>query len=667
MIRYLIQQKNHEDFRVMNQNGVKQVIVNEPNHNACWDARLSSDGKFYFSVCSEHTCHEYAKLYKYDFDSNTAEQCFYTKDFLLKSDRYLRDSKFHTSICEKPDGKLIIVTHSTDKSPCHPAWLPYSFVSNPFEGFPGGELMEYDPKTGKVELFGIPAPRETIYGAVYSKKDDAYYMLGWMRGHLYRFDCATRKCEDLGQASEYRSYRIVVGPDENIYWSTKSGFMMRYNVELKRIEDLKARIPCDKVEFGKKYPFTYLGPCPIGPDGRMYLTGNYTDILSALDPKTGRIEKIGRLIPAQDYIDIEDQHTFVAGMDFDREGVLWYATMSFRYMEDEHYKAPSGFFRWDFLHGKAPEFLGLFGTPERVQTYTDSLYIDKDRDILYSASTNHSYGSPDIIAVDLKRYRTTMYDKGPMCKDMLVFAPGHPEFHPFAEHWQDIKMKIAEYAANFKSKKIAAVRLWVEFSDTDISRAAIKGLKFVGDDVVGICGNQNNDFKFTISHGEITEIKEATEADTEDIIKIIKTQAENLPFYPGRQWRRGISAECQWRDGCKLVGTEDGFLAKIMPDGKVFSLGPAVCQGPIRDLTSNIDVGVAYGVGGDKEDIGNVFKYTDEEGLIYLGYMCCDVANDQVGVCANFNLSSCAISDDGTKLAIGSDDRLACAYICELQ
>lgn len=659
---YLISQKSPDDFRMMNQEAVKQAIVNEPDHNACWDARIASDGTLYFSVCSEHTCHEYAKLYKYDFESNQVTQCFYTKDFLLKSDRYLRDSKFHTSIQEKPDGKWIMVTHSTDKSPCHPAWLPYSFVSNPWEGFPGGELMEYDPKTGKVELFGIPAPRESIYGAVYSPKDDAYYMLGWMRGHLYRFDCKTKKCRDLGQVSEYRSYRIVLGPDENIYWSTKSGFMMRYNVDTGKIEDLHARIPCDKSEKGKTMPFTYLGPCPIGPDGRLYMTGNNTDLLSALDVTTGKIEIIGKLIPAEDLIDMDDQHSFVAGMDFDKDGVLWYSTMSFRVMEDEHYKAPAAFFRWDFRNGKEPEFLGLFGTPERVQTYTCSLYIDKERDILYSASTNHSYGSPDIIAVDLAKYRKVMYDFGPRCRDMLVYAPGYPEFHPFAEHWQDIKEKIAAYAANFKPRAITPVRLWTHFSEGEITRSAVKRVTFLDNDTLeALCGNETEAYRVIVKGGKINSITPIDRPEEK-----VPYDLENMPHYPGRQWKRRVTAECPWVDGTRLVGTEDGFLAKVFPDGRVFSFGPAICQGPVRDLTSDPARGVAYGVGGDKEDIGNIFSFDETQGLKYLGYACCDVATDEVGVCANFNLSSCALSPDGKTLAVGADDRLSCLYLYDL-
>jgi len=663
---YIVKYDRPDDFRVINQSAVKQAITSEPLHNACWDARLASDGTLYLSICSEHANHEFAKLYKYDFETNSAEMCFYTKDYLLKSERYLRDSKFHTSINEKPDGKLIMVTHSTDKAPAHPAWLPYSFVSNPFEGFPGGELMEYDPKTGKVELFGIPAPRESIYGAVYSEKDDAYYMLGWMRGHLYRFDCKTRKCEDKGQVSEYRSYRIVKGPDDNIYFSTKSGFIVRYNVDLQKLENTGARILCDKVEKGASLPFTYMGPCVTGPDGKMYMTGNNTTLLSCYDTKTDKISLVGDLIMADEYIDIEDGHSFVAGMDFDKHGVLWYSVMNFRKMEDEHYKAPAGFFRWDIFGGKKPEFLGLFGTPERVQTYTDSFVIDKERDILYSVSTNHSHNSPDIIAIDLAKYRECMYEKGEICRDMLVYKPGYPEYHPFAEHWQDIKIKIAKYSPNFKAKKIYPVRLWDKFENENISDSRVKAVKFAdGNTVMAICGDKT-DYALEIKDGKLVSLSKATEDEVKGILKPEPQQYQNMPYYPGRQWRRAVTASCEWLDGSVVVGTEDGFLAKVFPDGRVYSVGPAVCQGPVRDLCSNLDSGVVYGVGGDDEDIGNVFRFTEEKGLEYLGCMWCDMPDDDVGTCANFILTSCDISPDGRYLAVGAGDRLSCIYICEL-
>ncbi len=655
---YIIHQGNPEDYRVINQSGVKQAFTDEPLHNACWDANLSPDGTLYFSVCSELTTHEYAKLYKYDFDTNTVKECFYTKDYFLKSDRYIRDSKFHTSIQFKPDGKLIMVTHTTDKAPQHIAWLPLSFVSNPFEGFAGGELLEYDPKTGKVDLFGIPAPRESIYGAVYSPYDDAYYMLGWMRGHLYRFDCKTRKVRDLGQATEYRSYRIVLGPDENVYFSTKSGFMMRYNVHTQRFEDLDARIPCDKTHKGWKFPYTYLGPCATGPDGRLYVTGNNTDILSALDPKTGKIEAVGKLFPSDLLCDDEGQHGFVSGMDFDRDGVLWFATMSFRYDEGEYFKVPSMLGRWDFRNGNAPEILGVFGTVERAQTMTDNLIVDKERDILYSVSTNHNYNSPDVIAIDLSEFRKAMHIKGDICRDDLIYAPGTQEYKPFADSWHDTKVKIAKYAPNIKAEKIQPVRLWREFSTPEFSEMPVCKLWFTDENTVeGICGKEKY-CRFVIRDGVLEELT--------PIDGFVKEECEsiaNLPSYPGRQWRANAVCKCDWTNGAQLAATEDGMLARVNKDGSVYSIGPAIAQGPVRDICSSTRAGVAYGVGGDPDDVGNLFSYTEKEGLKYLGVTICDRADDEIGTCASFYPTCCAVSESGERVAVGVGDRLSCVYI----
>jgi len=409
-----------------------------------------------------------------------------------------------------------------------------------------------------------------------------------------------------------------------------------------------------------------------------------TDVPNAayLDRKDGReflengdcyfIHRNGKLLgigkAAEDYIDIDDQHTFVAGMDFDADGVLWYTCMSFRVMENEHYKAPAGFFRWDFLHGGKPEFLGLFGTPERVQTYSCSLAIDKKRDILYSASTNHSYGSPDIIAVDLGGFRKVMHEKGPVCRDMLVYAPGYEEFRPFGDHWQHVKEQIASYAANLKAKDIRAVRLWREFSRTNWSAAAVKALRFTDDTTLeGICGNAGQTWHFTVRDGRLASLAPASDADIARLRSDAVQTDTPMPCYPGRQWRSAVRASCEWTDGAQLVGTEDGFLAILRADGSVYSLGPAICQGPVRALCADPVRGIAYGVGGDTEDIGNVFRYTEAEGLRYLGYVSCDRPDDDTGTCANFVLSCCALSPDGCTLAIGAADRLSCVYICKME
>ena len=85
------------------------------------------------------------------------------------------------------DGRMIMTTHTTDKSPRHPTWLPYAYYHHLWEGFAGGNIIIYDPKTGHAENMGIPVPHESIYGAVYEPAHNALFFLGFMRGHLYRY------------------------------------------------------------------------------------------------------------------------------------------------------------------------------------------------------------------------------------------------------------------------------------------------------------------------------------------------------------------------------------------------------------------------------------------------------------------------------------------------
>ena len=105
----------------------------------------------------------------------------------------------------------------------------------------------------------------------------------------------------------------------------------------------------------------------------------------------------------------------------------------------------------------------------------------------------------------------------------------------------------------------------------------------------------------------------------------------------------------------------------LLNNGSVFSVGPAVCQGQVRALCADLTHGVLYGVGGDVEDVGNVFRYDDRNGLVYLGYMASDSWTDSIGTAANFVLSAIAVSPDGKKIAVGACDRLACVYICKME
>ena len=111
------------------------------------------------------------------------------------------------------------------------------------------------------------------------------------------------------------------------------------------------------------------------------------------------------------------------------------------------------------------------------------------------------------------------------------------------------------------------------------------------------------------------------------------------------------------------MATEDGLLAIVSPKG-TFALGPVAASGTVRDMATNEAKTVVYGVAGDEEDLGTVFKFDFENGARMLGRLATD--GYLFGNAASCLLSCCALSPEGNTLIIGAKDRLGCVYICRL-
>ena len=105
-----------------------------------------------------------------------------------------------------------------------------------------------------------------------------------------------------------------------------------------------------------------------------------------------------------------------------------------------------------------------------------------------------------------------------------------------------------------------------------------------------------------------------------------------------------------------VVGTKDGMLA-VWDGKKVYSLGPAAYNGPVRDLTAMPDGSKVYGVAGHDDDLGIVFSYNEEEGLRWMGHVMCAPPSEE-GAFNLTTLSACAVSPDGKCLAVANCDRL---------
>ncbi len=660
-----------KDYKLMSQTGVKQYVYPlEFSHNAIWDSNVSPEGKLYFGLASEIFTGNYVRLCEYDYENNDVINLFNVEDVILPNDRTIRASKFHTSISFMNDGKLIMTTHTTDKSPAHPTWMPDAYYNHIWEGFPGSHIITYDPLTKVAYNLGIPVPRESIYGALYEPAHNCLYFLGFFKGHLYRYSIDDKKVIDMGKVSENYAFRLVLGPDGNIYGASRSGYVYKVDTAQLKIIDMNYQLP----HYNYKYPreFTNISVGRIGPDNRLYFAVMFGPDIVALDTKTGVFENMGPILPTENYINGENRYG-IFGMDFDSKGILWYAISSKNDTWDKPETGlPCSLFRWDITKEKQPVWMGLLGTKKRVGAWLSEVCVSKD-DILYAIGSNHSLDGPDITAVDLKLFESDMYNLTDEINDPFC-DPDAPQYIKSSKILFDLDELSSQNPVSFDLKPCTApILLWRKLAPDNIENSGVKGLYWDDRNLLhGICG-EDKKFIFEIANNESVDIKEADKCDPDYVTWLLNVMEPKpsdfeskftLPAYPGRQYKAVPAIDVAFSGGRRIVGTKDGMLA-IVSDKGVYSLGPVAPNGPIHAMTVNPERTMLYGIAGDLDDMDSVFTYDDKNGLLWRGIISYE-SPDHIGVICCTNLSCCSISKDGKYLAIASDERLGTVLIYRL-
>jgi len=633
------------------QNGVHhKVFEGEGNHNAMWDMNISPEGKPYFSLGSELVNANFAKLYEYDLEKDEFIHLFNVEDVILHSDRAIRPSKIHTSINFLPNGHLLMSTHTTDRSPNHPYWMPEAYYADPHEGFQGSNIIEYDPESKKAISHGIPIPYESIYGGIYVERTNTFYFLGFFKGHLYSYDLTTHKTKDFGQATDYGVFRLHEGPDGKLYFAGRSGYLMRFNIDTEEIEELGHRF---EVKDNRIARLDYA----LNLDNRILLFPVLGDYVYIFDTSNDTMENLGNwgtdLLPENPIVD----RACIFGPALDSKNVLWYTVTVFLPV-DNHIAT---LHRWDFLNGKKPEVLGTIGSPKtgRICTSVSEAYIRDD--VYYIADTNHADDLPGFVTIDLKEFEPHMYENAGYSDDPYIEMKTQ-KYRDFDNYNDGMNKFKSENPFFVKPVSFDFYRLW-----TKIGRkySKIKSIYLTADGVCGYCGDQHADYFFTVKNGEMS-FKTVDTMNVEDL-KLIKTRhghfigdrIEKL-CVSGRQYKSVVSASAQIADGKIIVGTQDGVLGIIEKD-RIFRLGRVGLTGPVRDLVATPDGKTVFGVSGDKDELGMLFRYTEESGVEELGILALSDGSD--GFACSSEPCCCDISDDGKTIAVGVNDAMGTAYI----
>ncbi|MGN8631533.1 hypothetical protein ACTNEW_08105 [Blautia sp. HCP3S3_G3] len=640
------------------QNGVHhKVMGGKGTHNAMWDFAISPEGKIYFSLCSELIESSYARFYEYIPETEECKLLFKVEDVILPAYRTIRHSKIHTSISFLPNGHILMSTHTTDKSPVHPCWLPEGYYAHPWEGFSGSHLIDYDPETGEAHTLGIPVPFESIYGGVYVEKTNRFYFTGYIRGHLYSYDLSDKQVKDYGQVTEYGCFRLHKGTDGKLYWSTRSGYLARLNVDTDEIEQLSARFtPAKGNSFSNK--IMRLDYAVNLPDGRMIMAAVLTDGLYIFDPKTEELVNMGSYGEEALPEDPTRVRAAVYGPALDFENVLWYVLES----SYEEGSTSGTLVRWDILHDGKPEVLGTMGTPgTRIVAGVSEAYIYHD--VYYVADTNHATDLPAVFTIDLKEFRPHRNEHSVMPEDPYT-TMGTEQYREMAEMTKDYGRFLDENPFHVRCDHWNAWKLWLHIKpeQSPVMRVVLDE----DGDILGLCSGEGKEHFFRI-HGDDVCVKTRGEMSESECIALEEKQTpltgkkiEALAV-PGRQYKAIVTAEVSLGDGRSFVGTQDGVVGIVREDGSIYRLGRACINGPVRGLAGDCDGKVVYGVGGDENDLGIVFRYTEKAGLEELGALRLDAEYDP-GIHMSSRPCCLDVSRDGKKVVIGARDRMGTVY-----
>ena len=703
----MIDKKTVERFAVMKpikdelhlmipQEGVRHsMFPPDVKHNAIWDYIISPENRHFFSVCAEGNFSQFAHMYEYMPDTGEMKLRFKLDEVAVTHPRAIRPSKFHTSFSFMRDGRLIFNTHTTATAPNHPIWTPLAYYNHMWEGYPGANILIYDPNTGKVEDLGIPIPRISIYGSVFEKTSNALYIGCYTKGHVYKFDPFTRNVKDYGQVTEMASFRFIVGPDDNVYFSSKTGTWLRVNTKLDRIEDMGVQFPLYD-DLPGVLTHNQMLFCAFGPDGKLYISAAYGSELLRYDFNNNKLESIGEFAPPE-ILEMTPERKnrageVAVGLAFDESGVLWYIY---------HAMGSSWLISWDIVKSGRPENHGLMGTPGRMVGYVSEMHI-KDG-VIYATDSNHANDPPAMLSVDLKAMRSGA-KPSEIChdpyrvmnfKDQIekydgdIAVDGERFYKAKLEHFDFYVPFMRDNPLTFSTPKHYLTKIWkhVPAEESSVHMVWYDGQ----DNVHAICGKTNciedinnnepsvkinniegsrNLHRVVLCKGHILSIDEDDTPVPESCRAEESFKDVKLPSQPGRQFLAKATAYAELSGGRYLVGTLDGMLAVVSQseksENKVFALGSCAPHGPVHQIVSTSDKKIAYGVAGDPFDLGTVFSYDDERGLIIYGRVYTQNTDNIGGLGASCEPCCIAISRDDKKLAIGARDRLGCVYEYDL-
>jgi len=206
-------------------------------------------------------------------------------------------SKIHSKFGEGKDGRIYFATHAG-------YWFNRARVGTK-EGYPGSHWMAYDPRTGRVEDFGISVPYQGVNTGNYDPLFHRIYGLTNPKGEFVYYDVGTRRAANKGRVNNFESICRTLGIDGqgNVYGSFGIGQVFKYDPRTDTIRELFVSLPIRQkgISLGRDYDKSETAWRVVVWDKqsrRFYGVEESASILFSFDPhagKDGEVQRLGQL------------------------------------------------------------------------------------------------------------------------------------------------------------------------------------------------------------------------------------------------------------------------------------------------------------------------------------------------------------------------------------
>jgi hypothetical protein len=168
--------------------------------------------------------------------------------------------KIHALIIVGPDGRIWFATKQA-----HEVFGTRPEYGEDPEGYPGGHLCYYDPKTGFSRSMGILKRQEGLMGGAMDSARDILYYRTEPKNILLSYDVKTGEVRERGHVGAACRY-MVIDKGGEVYTTGRGNYLCRYDPKTGNVEDLRV-----KVEGPGHYEAPYV--IALGPNGKLYGAG----------------------------------------------------------------------------------------------------------------------------------------------------------------------------------------------------------------------------------------------------------------------------------------------------------------------------------------------------------------------------------------------------------